>query len=116
MPLGDRHRNRKTVAGSDVPLIDVRSPVRSHISPDLRTGYRPSLGTATAQAFRPAANRHSWLCCDGTGRSRLAADWLDAMLENCILYISPMYEFSHGLGQNSNPSSALAHQLPPATD
>src|SRR2546421_10225583 len=23
---------------------------------------------------------------------------LDAMLENCIFYISPMYEFSHSLG------------------
>ena len=24
---------------------------------------------------------------------------LDAVLENCIFYISPMYEFSHSLGQ-----------------
>jgi hypothetical protein len=24
---------------------------------------------------------------------------LDAMLENCIFYISPVYEFSHSLGQ-----------------
>jgi hypothetical protein len=25
---------------------------------------------------------------------------LDAMSENCVFYISPMYEFSHSLGQN----------------
>ena len=25
---------------------------------------------------------------------------LDAVLENCIFYISPMYEFLHSLGQN----------------
>jgi len=29
---------------------------------------------------------------------------LDAMLENCIFYISPMYEFSHSLGQNRKSS------------
>jgi hypothetical protein len=26
----------------------------------------------------------------------------DAVLENCIFYISPMYEFSHSLGQDRN--------------
>ncbi len=34
-------------------------------------------------------------------RTDNAADMrLDAMLKNCIFYISPMYEFSHSLGHN----------------
>jgi len=28
---------------------------------------------------------------------------LDAVLENCIFYISPMYEFSHSLGHERHP-------------
>jgi len=31
---------------------------------------------------------------------------LDAMLENCIFYISRMYEFSHSLGQSLPTHSA----------
>src|SRR5260370_5838845 len=37
-------------------------------------------------------------------------------LENYIFLISPKHEFSHSLGQNANPSLALARQLSPAPD
>jgi len=40
-------------------------------------------------------------------RTDAAADIrLDAVLENCILYISPMYVFSHSLGQSLPSHSA----------
>jgi hypothetical protein len=43
---------------------------------------------------------------------------LDAMLENCIFYISPVYELSHSLGvitENSHYEQMFSG-VPPATD
>jgi hypothetical protein len=39
---------------------------------------------------------------------------LDTVLENCIFYISPMYEFSHSLGQKQK--NTLATPSSPAAD
>ena len=45
---------------------------------------------------------------------------LDAMLENCIFYISPMYEFSHSLGHSrpswSRSTPVLVRFAPKATE
>jgi hypothetical protein len=38
------------------------------------------------------------------------------LLENCVLYISRMYEFSHSQGQILTPRSAPACLLPPGAD
>jgi len=40
----------------------------------------------------------------------------DALLENCVFYISQLYEFSHRLGQNEKPPRSGLGQLSPAAD
>ena len=80
-----------------------------------RSLFRQRQETAAPRDFRPTyVGRGSWSCENssalrerrnisvklGIMRTHHAADIrLDAPLENCIFYISPMYEFSHSLGQ-----------------
>ena len=71
--------------------------------------FRTYHGIATSRRFgpRPCENsnarraRRNFLEELRVMRTDAAADIrLDAMSENCIFYISPMYEFSHSLGQS----------------
>ncbi len=49
-------------------------------------------------------------------RTDNAADMrLDAMLKNCIFYISPMYEFSHSLGQKRPKDEVRVESALPQT-
>ena len=62
------------------------------IRPDVRLGSSPCENSNACRARRNILEK---LCIM---RTDAAADIrLDAVLENCIFYISPMYEFSHSL-------------------
>src|SRR5260370_27913689 len=67
---------------------------------DFRCGSRPCENSNARRARRNILEKLRAMRTDNAADMRL-----DAMLENCIFYISPMYEFSHSLGQGP-PSSA----------
>jgi hypothetical protein len=68
----------------------------------------------------------SWLCENSSARrarrniskklrtmesNRTARTMFDTLPENCIFYISPMYEFSHGLGQSATSRFVRAESV-----
>src|SRR5260370_31018480 len=62
---------------------------------DFRCGSRPCENSNARRARRNILEKLRAMRTDNAADIRL-----DAMLENCIFYISPMYEFSHSLGHN----------------
>ena len=58
-------------------------------------GSRPCENSNARRARRNISEKLRVLRTDNAADIRL-----DAMSENCVFYISPMYEFSHSLGQN----------------
>src|SRR5437879_982105 len=62
--------------------------------PDRRLGPRPCENSNARRARRNIFEKLRVLRTDNAADVRL-----DAILENCIFYISAMHEFSHSLGQ-----------------
>ena len=62
---------------------------------DVADGFRPCENSNARRARRNILEKLRVLRTDNAADIRL-----DAMSENCVFYISPMYEFSHSLGQN----------------
>ena len=69
----------------------------------LQWGTRPCENSDARRARRNILEKLRVLRTDNAADIRL-----DAMSENCVFYISPMYEFSHSLG----PSSATLIEGP----
>ena len=106
---GDRRRLCDQIEVQD--QSDITPTVKSGIAPanfamtdwesfDVRFGARLCENSNARHARRNILEKLRVMRTDN------AADtWLDAMLENCIFYILPMYEFSHSLG-HSRPGRA----------
>ena len=88
-----------------------RSGRADHFRQEVRFGPRPFENSNARRARRNILKKLRIMTTDNAADIRL-----DAMLENCIFYISPMYEFSHSLAHNPTASLAVACQLPPAAD
>src|SRR3981081_728346 len=80
------------------------------ISPLFRVGSRPCQNSNARRARRNILKKLCVMRTDNAADIRL-----DAMLENCIFYISPMYEFSHSLGQKRPHGDVRAESASPQT-
>jgi len=82
----------------------------------------------SASGFGAHVGVGSWLCENSSARrarrniskklrnmesNRAACTMLDTLSENCIFYISPMYEFSHRLGQSRRTTMFAMSGLAP---
>jgi len=102
--------------------------LRASTEKDSTTG-----GSVAVRDFSPAFVRFgSWLCENSNARrarrniskklrimesNRAARTMFDTLSENCIFYISQLYEFSHRLGQKqTSPSTQAMSALPPKAD
>ena len=93
-----RHRQTKEAA---TDMFSLRPP--RHIP----TLPRPCENSSARHARRNILEKLRVMRTDNAVDIRL-----DAMLENCIFYISSMYEFSHSLGQKQTESD---HRIESAT-
>ena len=67
-------------------------------------GSRPCENSNARRARRNILEKLRVLRTDNAADIRL-----DAMSENCVFYISPMYEFSHSLGPDSDIGTLADH-------
>src|SRR5450830_1655035 len=82
------------------------------IRPNVRDRSSPCENSNSCRARRNILEKLRIIRTDAAADIRL-----DAVLENCIFYISPMYEFSHSLGhERTSRDVRVTSVLPPTTD
>ena len=87
-------RSAGGAANRRLPVTEVLRTTFAHCEP-FRLWPRPCENSNACPARRNILEKLCVMRTDIADAIRL-----DAMLKNCIFYISPMYEFSHSVGQN----------------